>query len=282
MTQSTSETPRIRHDHASTPQVMTRHNGLVFYGLAAASFLETAIPVHATGLLQLFSADDEITRWIERCWWPAKCGHAREMRSYIETVWPEFDWGAAYADFYEAYRPLAAVLHARHGAREALVRSASAAQASAFYRCLGTSADDAGLRHMLYRMAADESAHFAFFRRTYVQRDRSGRLGVLKAYRTVVTCVARARDVDVQVAFSHLGARHWYGDTPFAHIEYPEFVQRMGELVRRHVPLGIAQRLLFRPWWKPRALQAVPTTARRPPARSRVLAGRQMQPSALQ
>jgi hypothetical protein len=282
MTQSTSESVRIRHDPASTPQVMTRHNGLVFYGLAAASFLETAIPVHATGLLQLFSAEEEITRWIEQCWWPAKCHHARESRSYIETVWPEFDWAAAYGDFYDAYRPLAAGPRVPDCVREALVRSASAAQASAFYRCLGTSSDDALLRQMLYRMAADESAHFTFFRRTYLQRHRSGQLGLLKAYRTVVTCAARARDVDVQVAFSHLGARHWYGDTPFPHIEYSEFVQRMGEVVRRHVPLGMAQRLLFRPWWQPRALQAVPVTARRPLSRSRVLAGRQMQASALQ
>jgi len=51
----------------------------------------------------------------------------------------------------------------------------------------------------------------------------------------------------------------------------------MGEVVRRHLPLGVAQRVLFRPWWQARALRPAPVPARRPASRSRVVPGRHME-----
>lgn len=283
MTQNRTDSAPGRHDRPSTPQVMTRHNGLVFYGLAAASFLETAIPLHANGLLQVFAGEPEVERWIECCWWPVKCAHARDKRAYIEAAWPEFDWSAAYAEFYDAYRPLAGAQRSPCSpAREALARSAAAAQASAFYRCLGTAADDGELRHMLYRMGADESAHFGCFRQLFARLNHTDRLGLLATYRTIVACARRARDVDVQLAFMHLGPKHWYGEMPFPQHEYREFVLRMGEVVRRHMPLGVAQRLLFRPWWQARGLRPAPASPHRPVSRSRALAGRQLEVSAAQ
>lgn len=259
-----------RREPPSTQQVLTRHNGLVFYGLAAASFLETAIPLHANALLQVFRAEPQTQRWIEQGWWQAKYVHGRELRAYIEVTWPEFDWGGAYGDFYDAYRPLACGERAAGGpAREALVRSVAAAQASAFYRCLGTAADDAELRRVLYRMSADEAAHFVAFRRLVARLERGRRLGWLATYQTIVACARRARDVDVQLAYSRLGARHWYGNVPFAEIEYREFVARMGRVVRRHLPLGPAQRLLFRAWWQTCRAAAPAAPAHRPIAPTR-------------
>ena len=281
MTQYQDDSPQSRWEQPSTQQVMTRHNGLVFYGLTAASFLETAIPLHANALLNVFAAEPEVQRWIEQHWWPVKCAHARETRAYVEATWPEFDWSAAYGDFYEAYRAQAGVVReGRSPAREALVRGVAAAQASAFYRCFANAADAAALRQLLHRMSADESAHFACFRRLFARLDRGDRLGLLSTYRTIVACVRRARDVDVQLAFSRLGAPHWYGGAPFPELDYRQFVLRMGAVVRRHLPLGAAQRLLFHPWWQARRLSA-PAAVVRPVARGRALAGRPLQTGAL-
>lgn len=264
MTRANDNGEQCRRGPTPAPHVMTRHNGLVFYGLAAASFLETAIPLHATALLQVFAAAPEVQRWIEERWWPTKYAHGREARDYIEATWPEFDWSGAYTEFYESYRPLVC---RRDGAgapaREALVRSVAAAQASAFYRCLGTAADDGRLRQMLYRIGADESAHFSDFRRLFTRLDRGKRLGWLATYRTIVACARRARDVDVRLACARLGAPHWYGGTPFPELEYREFVQRMGAVVRRHLPLGVAQRWLFRTWWQAQRLGTTPAPQQR-------------------
>jgi hypothetical protein len=161
--------------------------------------LETAVPLHATALLQVFATDPEVQRWLEETWWRTKVAHGREARAYIEATWPEFDWCGAYAGFYDAYRPLVcAARDSRGPAREALVRSVAAAQASAFYRCLGNTSDHAGLRSMLHRMAADESVHFAGFRRLFARLEHNNRFGLLMAYKTIVDCAQRARDVDVR------------------------------------------------------------------------------------
>ncbi len=262
MTHLTQNSTQCYREQPSAQRVITRHNGLVFYGLTAASFLETAIPLHANALLDIFTDDAEVRRWIEQTWWPVKSAHARETRACVEAMWPEFDWSSAYGEFYEAYRPLICPGRAAHSpAREALARSVTAAQVAAFYRCLGTATDDPEVRRLLYGMSAEESAHFDCFRRIYEGRDRGERLGLLATYRTIVTCARRARDMDVQLAFSRLNAPHWYDSAPFPELEYRDFVLRMGEVIRRHLPLGPAQRLLFRPWLQARHLPLAPVAA---------------------
>ena len=279
MTHCIPSSTHSQREQPSAQQVITRHNGLIFYGLAAASFLETAIPLHADALLSIFADDHDMRHWIEQTWWPVKAEHARETRAYVEAMWPEFDWSSAYGEFYEAYRPL--VCPGRAGwspAHEALARSVAAVQAAAFYRCLGTAADDPGLRRLLYGMSGEEGAHFDCFRRAFELHDRRDRLGLLTTYRTIVTCATRARDVNVQLAFSRLGAPHWYGSAPFPELEYRDFVLRMREVIRRHLPLGPAMRVLFRPWLRARRLplRPAPTAAQggsRPPAAPRMQLG---------
>lgn len=279
MTHCTPSTTHSQREQPSAQQVITRHNGLIFYGLATASFLETAIPLHANALLGVFSDDHDMQDWVEQAWWPVKSAHAREIRAYVEAMWPEFDWSSAYGEFYEAYRRLVGPGHtSRSPAQEALARSVAAAQAAAFYRCLGTASDDPELRRLLYGMSSEESAHFDCFRRVFERHDRSERLGLLTTYRTIVTCATGARDVDVHLAFSRLNASHWYASAPFPEIEYREFVLRMGEVVRRHLPLGPAMRLLFRPWLRARRLR-LPLAPAPAPAQCgrRPLAAPQMQ-----
>jgi len=238
-------------------KLLTRHNGLVFYGLAAASFLETAIPMHARVLVNVFSGEPDTRRWIEENWWRTKYGHGIEARTYIEATWPEFDWAGAYAAFETAYRPLVgAHREADCAAAKALACGVAAAQASAFYRALGAAADDPELRSRLYRMGDGEAAHFTRFRELFSRMERTKHMGLLATYRTIVACARRARDVHVRLAHARLGASYWYGSVPFPEIDYAEFVQRMGRVVRRHVSLDPAQRLLFRAWWQARELQS--------------------------
>lgn len=277
MTRCTQNDLPLNRKQPSVQRVITRHNGLVFYGLAVASFLETAIPLHASALLDIFAGDDDLRCWIENTWWPVKSAHARDIRACIEALWPEFDWGSAYGEFYEAYRPLVCGGRWSGGPpREALARSVSASQTAAIYRCLGTAADDPEVRGLLYSMSADEAAHFDRFRRAYERHSRRERLGLLASYRTIVTCAKRARDVDVQLAYSRLNAPHWYGSAPFPELTYRDFVLRMSELVRRHLPIGPSQRLLFSPWFGARRMPLAPVTA--PVARGGgALMGRQLQ-----
>lgn len=276
MTPSTLSSPRAIRQQASPQQLVTRHNAVMFYAIAAASLLETGISLRAGALAAAFAPDAEFRAWFEDTWIPAKSAHARRARAYVEAMWPEFDWSAACDEFSADYQRLAPGVRSNCGiARVALSCSMAAAQAVVFYRGLGAAADDPELRHLLQDMAADEVAHFDRFRRGYEGHRRRERLGMLASFRTMVSCASRARDVDVHLAFSRLNGHHWYGGPPLQDLSYGEFVARMGHVVRRHLPLGPAQRLLFKPWLSSRDLPAAPAaSSSRPVSTQRLDASR--------
>lgn len=59
---------RFQQNRSPAERVLTRYNGLIFYGLASASFLETAVPLHASRLLEIFADDRDCCQWIEGGW----------------------------------------------------------------------------------------------------------------------------------------------------------------------------------------------------------------------
>jgi hypothetical protein len=250
MTQnSLSSLLRATRPQPSPQQLVTRHNAVMFYGIAAASILEGAVSLRASLLAPVLGEDTEFRAWIERVWLPAKRSHAQRTRVYVESMWPEFDWNAAHDDFESDYRRVSQAFTPGAGvARIALACSMAAAQAAVFYRGLGAVADDPDLRTLLQEMAADEAVHFERFRAFYERHRQGERLGMLASYRAIVSCASRARDIDVRLVFSRLNGDHWDRTMPFQELDYGEFIARMRSMVRRHLPLTPTQRLLFRPW----------------------------------
>jgi hypothetical protein len=277
MTQNSLSSLRVTRPQPSPQQLVTRHNAVMFYGIAAASILEDAVSLRASLLAAVLGEDTEFRTWIEGVWMPAKRAHAQRARVYVESMWPEFDWKAACDQFAADYRRVSQAASAESGiARVALACSMAAAQAAIFYRGLGAVADDPDLRTLLQEMAADEAVHFERFRGYYERHRQGERLGLLASYRTIVSCASRARNIDVRLAFSRLNGDHWYRSMPFQELDYGEFIARMSSLVRRHLPLTPAQRLLFRPWLNARdvctATTGWPVSAARPGETSRLAA----------
>lgn len=261
----------------SPQQLVTRHNAVMFYGIAAASILESAVALRGAALTAMLDEHPDFRAWIEEVWMPTKRAHAQRARVYVESMWPEFDWKAACDEFAADYGRVSQAAGPGSGiARVALACSMAAAQAAAFYRGLGAVADDPDLRLLLQEMAADEAVHFERFRGYYERHRQGERLGMLASYRTIVSCASRARDIDVRLAFSRLNGDHWDRSMPFQELGYGEFIVRMSTMVRRHLPLTPAQRLLFRPWLNARDVCGttvrLPAAAARPGAPSRLAA----------
>jgi hypothetical protein len=277
MTQNSSSSLRLTSMQPSPQQLVTRHNAVMFYGIAAASILESAVSLRAALLPTMLDEDTEIRAWIEGVWMPAKRAHAQRAQVYVESMWPEFDWKAACDEFAADYRRVSQTASAESGiARVALACSMAAAQAAVFYRGLGAVADDPDLRALLQDMAADEAVHFECFRGYYERHRQGERLGLLASYRTLVSCASRARNIDVRLAFSRLNGDHWDRTMPFQELDYGEFIARISSMVRRHLPLTPAQRLLFRPWLNARDLRTAttgwPVSTARPGGTSRLAA----------
>ena len=244
---ATKTAQRARSDQART-RAIVRFNGLLFHSLAAASFLETAVPLHVNRLNQVFAARPDVVLWLEHVWWPQRAAHGRRLRDYVEATWPEFDWNAAYQEFYETYRPRSGLEGRSAGtALEALGLCVTAAQAAVFYRALANCADEPALRALARQAACDYGRFFDYFSALLEYCKRDERVGLVTSWRTVRAVCRSARDFDARAAFEPLG-RHWGGAPTIPELRYGEFQARMGALVQRHAALGRIERLLFRPW----------------------------------
>ena len=241
-------------------RALIRFNAALFHAIAAASFLEAAAHADA-GRLLLTATDADLSGWIEGVWRRERSARARELRAYIEAVWPEFDWIGAFEGFNQdrAERPPRAVGRTTP-ALQCLERCALEAQAAVFYRAIRNCADDPALRELAHSAAADHFRCFGFFRSRFAVHCRQRPVRFLAGFRAVCATARAARDGDVATAFQAL-AGHWYGTPTVAQLGYQEFLQRMTRLVSRHAGLGLPERLLLSPWRR-RAAPLVATTAR--------------------
>jgi len=245
---ATTTTNQRQRNEQTRARALVRFNGLAFHSLAAASFLETAVPGHVNRRTQMFGAHPDVGLWLEQVWWPQRAELGRQLREYVEATWPEFDWNAAYHEYYESHRPRSG-LESGHGgiALEALGLCVTAAQAALFYRALANSADEPALRALARKAACDHAGFFDTFRALFERCQQFERAGFTATWRTVIAISRSARDHDVAAAFQAL-APNWKGAAIVPGLDYPEYRKRMAQLIQRHAGLGPVERLLFRPW----------------------------------
>ena len=208
----------------SVQHVLIRANGPLFYSLASASLLEGEMPLAADRLLHFFGADRLLAQWLKSDWLPRKVARAGQLREYVETTWPEYDWVAGH----EQYRALAESGGGgplrRTGVHEALARCVATAQGGVFYRSLARWAEDRRLRELARAMAEEEALSFMHFRQLYDRRLRTQGLNCAAAWTTALGCVRAARDSHVPRAFNAISAQ-CIAQVPFPVLDYPEFVR---------------------------------------------------------
>jgi len=245
---ATTTTNQRQQQEQTRVRALVRFNALTFHSLAVASFLETAVPLQAERLNPVLAGHPDVRLWLEQVWWPQRAAHGQRLREYIGTTWPEFDWNAAYEEFYQTYRTRSG-LEGRGGsvALEALRLCVMAAQAAVFYRALGNCADEPALRALAREAACNHVAYFEHFRALFERWKRRDRIGFAAGWRALQTACRSARDFDVAVAFAPLGGQ-WNGARTVPDLAYGEFRSRMASHIRRHAALGRIERLLFRPW----------------------------------
>lgn len=272
MQATATRTAQRKQGEQARARAILRFNGLLFHSLAAASFLETAVPLHVNRLNQVFAARPDVVLWLEQVWWPQRAELGRRLRDYLEATWPEFDWSAAYHEFYESYRPRSGLEGRGAGAAlEALGLCVTAAQAAVFYRALAHYADEPALRALARQAACDHGGCFDYFSALLERCKRDERVGLVTSWRTVRAACRSARDFDASAAFEPLG-RHWGGAPTVPGLGYGEFRARMVPLIQRHAALGRIERLLFRPWLERERSAPAPQLPEKRPERRLLLA----------
>ncbi len=248
-------------DEDTRRRAMVRLNGMMFYSIGFASFLESTAPLDTNRLMRVSEGHKDVHLWLERIWLPQRAEHGRVFREYIETTWPEFEWKSAYEEFHDAYRVLDAARVGPGLALEFVARCVNESALAVFYRTLAKCADEPCLRELAVDAARDHAAFFVYFRGLYDRFGGRRRAGLAATCRTIFASCRSGREVDVATAFQPL-ARHWHGGWVFPDLPYSEFLARLARLVNRHGDLGLVERLLFRGWLNPpRRIEAAPLAA---------------------
>ena len=227
--------------------VLVRANGPLFYSVTAASLLEATMPLAAERLLHFFGADQAFAQWIRAEWLPRKLARAKQIREYVEAMWPEYDWQGGHDQYRVLTEERGAGSHRPTAPHEALARCVATAQSGVFYRSLARWAEDPRLRRLAASIAEEEALSFSHFRHLYDRRLRTEGFGCMAAWGTALACVRFARDHQVPGAFMAISA-HCAAHVPFPVLGYGEFIGRMGSVIERHGDLAAPERILLRTW----------------------------------
>jgi hypothetical protein len=239
-------------DFSALQPERVRDDDAMFLLVCSASFVESGSDTYTGNLLERFAHDDEVGTWLREHWEPEELQHGRALRAYVQQVWPEFDWDAAYADFFDDYARLCTLedLEPTCG-QELAARCIVEMGTTTYYQALNAACAEPVLRDLTWRIRSDEVRHYknfhAFFQR-YQDRERLGRGHVLA---TLFRRALELRREDSTVALRHAVAWHRRcrpsRGTSAALASNAKLIAQAYRLVSAHLPMELAVRMALKP-----------------------------------
>jgi len=238
-------------DFSAVEAELVRDDDAMFLLVCSASFVETGTDTYTGNLLERFADDGEVGAWLRDHWEPEELQHGRALRAYVQHVWPEFDWEAAYAGFFDEYARLCTMdeLEPTCG-QEMAARCIVEMGTTTYYQALNAACAEPVLRELTWRIRSDEVRHYknfhAFFQR-YQRAEHLGRRHVLAA---IVRRALELRREDASIALRHAAAWHRRSRprrVSDAAASNEELMARAYRLVSRHLPMELAVRMAIKP-----------------------------------
>jgi len=234
------ETGRIRDDDA------------LFLLVCSASFVESGSDTYTGNLVEHFADDDEVGHWLREHWEPEELQHGRALRAYVEHVWPEFDWDAAYADFFAEYGTVCTMeeLEPTRG-QEMAARCIVEMGTTTYYQAIHAATDEPVLRELAWRIRSDEVRHYKNFHAFFQKYRRSEQLGRRHVLAALVRRAVELRNEDAAIALRHVAA--WRRRSRLddgADVRVPsdsELKHQAYGVVSRHLPMDLAVRMAIKP-----------------------------------
>jgi hypothetical protein len=223
--------------------------------LCACSFIESGTDLYTSNLSKYFHDDPEISAWLNNEWEPEEMQHGRALKTYINYVWPEFDWDTAFRNFMEEYSLTCSVEDfEKTRALEMVARCVVETGTATLYRAIGECSDEPVLKQITDNIRTDEVRHYKHFFKYFKKYNRiegNGRLAVLGA---LMRRVMEIKNEDSEIALRHVFA-----------VRYPERVHdsaynreraaRINALVRRNLSADMCVKMLLKPLDLPARIQ---------------------------
>jgi hypothetical protein len=220
---------------------------LLFYLVAAASFVEITTNLYTQNLVDRFSENAEIATWLARHWLPEELQHGQALRRYVEIAWPDFAWERVYRSFLEEFTAYCTVEGLEPtDSREMAARCVVEMGTAGYYTMLSRLSPEPVLATLARCIAEDEVRHYKHFYR-YFRRFRAtehiGRIAVSQALRSRL---GKIGSEESRVAVKHLYLFQ-HPDKHFDNRVYRGLRRGSRDLIRPHFPYPMCVRMLLKP-----------------------------------
>jgi rubrerythrin len=168
----------------------------------AASLVEFNSGDYTAYLCNVFHDDPRFKKAV-RNWELEEVQHGRVLARWAELADPSFDFEASFKTFLEGFRlPLDATQSVR-GSRtgELIARCLVETGTHTYYSALADASVEPVLAAICRRIAADERAHYALFRRTLARYQEAERLALARRLRIAIARVVEAQDDELAYAY---------------------------------------------------------------------------------
>lgn len=215
--------------------------------VSASSFVEILSDLTTRNLVGFLKDDAEAGEWLSCHWEHEEIQHGRALRRYVQTVWPEFDWEAAYGRFYAEYSKLCTVDGFEPTpCLEMIARCVIEMGTATYYRSLSEFAPEPVLRDLAGRIRDDEVRHYKHFLQYFTRYRALEGVGRRRTLGVLMRRLNAVRSEDADIALWHsFATRH-----PTARRDGPEFREMFDSvtrIVRNHFPIRMAVKMLVRP-----------------------------------
>jgi hypothetical protein len=226
---------------------LVRNDRHLFYSLAAASFVEITADLYTSDLVEFYRGDDEVSGWLSQQWEPEELRHGAALKHYVETAWPEFDWGAAYRSFFAEYSRCCGINRfAPTRELELASRCVVETGTATLYRALSNMTDEPVLKRIASLISADEVRHYKHFYRFFQRYHECERTSRFAIARILWQRMAEVDAEDGFVAFRHVFLASNPG-TEFQLSDYTAFRASGRRLAKQHYPYSMAVRMMLKP-----------------------------------
>ena len=229
-----------------------RSDTTLFYLLTGASFVESGSELYTRNLLTYYRDDAPIAAWLGNAWEPEELQHGAALRAYVQAVWPDFDWEAAYARFIAEYSRAASpdAFEATPGL-ELAARCMIETGTATLYRMLHDYAQEPVLREVLAHICDDEISHYKHFLRFFRAGQSSPGGGRLRVAWAIGRRVRESRNDDAWIAFRHAFEVRNPG-RPCLPGDFARWQSGWQAIIRRTFPFRMAADMLLAPLALPR------------------------------
>jgi hypothetical protein len=233
-------------DFSSTDTARMRVRDDIFLLVCSASFVESGAETYAHNLVDYFTGDTEVGEWLSEHWKVEELQHGRALKTYVQHVWPEFDWDSAYAAFFAEYAKLCTCdeLEPTRG-QELVARCIVEMGTTTYYQALNAVFDEPVLRDITWRIRTDEVQHYKHFYDYFLRYQQQENLRRPHVIATLWRRVAELRKSDTDIALRYAAAWRFRGCSQAP--AYAAIHKQVYELMGAQYPMAMVVRMALKP-----------------------------------